>query len=185
MTAITTDHLVNGASVCYRHPHMETGLRCNKCNRPMCVKCAKRSAAVGCKCAVCVRGIQDTYFNGKWLDYLLAALIALPLSLLAGALFTYLIDGLPFSWFITFLAAPVVAGFITETVHRGLQIRRSRYLRHVVVGCFVAGIVPFSLFAGWICATLNPSIPDLYGYGLIEPGILFFIGVGAIMARLR
>lgn len=39
---------------CFRHPDRETALRCNSCERPVCVDCAVQGA-VGIKCPECAR----------------------------------------------------------------------------------------------------------------------------------
>jgi predicted membrane channel-forming protein YqfA (hemolysin III family) len=160
---------------CYRHPTVKTSLRCNRCGNPICPKCAIRTP-VGFRCPDCVRSQQDKFYTGGKLDYLLAVVVALPLSLIAAAIFTFIIANIGFfSWIISFFLAPAVGGLIAEAVRRVVQRRRSRYLSYVTAGCLVLAVLPFA-----ILVLLGGNF-----LGLIVPGILLFLGVGAIMARLR
>jgi hypothetical protein len=162
-------------TVCYRHPATETGLRCNKCNKYICPKCAVRTP-VGFRCPDCIREQEDKYYSGGNADYVIAAVIAFPLSLIIAALFTFILGGIGFfSFIIGLIVAPIAAGFIAEAVRWGVRRRRSRYLRHVVIGCLMAGIAPFVLLF-----LLTGNL-----FGLIIPAILLVAGSATITARLR
>jgi hypothetical protein len=185
MTAVTKDQLVPERATCNWHPGVQTGLRCNRCDRPICAHCAVQTP-VGYKCRACVEGIKATYLNGKRYDYLIAIGVALPLSLLAAALFVCVIAVIGwFPWFIAFLTAPTIGGFVAEAVRRGVRKRRSRYLAHVVAGCFVAAMLPFLILP--VLSAVWPGIPGIgvCVSSLLELGILLVVGTGAIMARLR
>lgn len=162
-------------TVCYRHPDVETGLRCNRCGKPICPKCAVRTP-VGFRCPDCIREQEAKYYSGTNLDYLIAAVIAFPLSLISAALFTTILGR--FGFFIIFIAlfaAPAVAGFIAEAVRWAVRKRRSRYLGHVVAGCLILATAPFIIYM-----LLIGNI-----WGLIAPGMLIFLGSTTILARLR
>jgi hypothetical protein len=160
---------------CYRHPQVETALRCNRCNKPICPKCARRTP-VGFRCPDCIREQEDKYYSGGNLDYLIAAAITFPLSLIAAGLFTFLLSGLWFFWsiMISFFVAPAIAGFIAEAVRRGVGRRRSRYLGRIVAACLILATLPFLLLA------LLGGVG-----GAIAPAIFLFLGTTTVLARLR
>ena len=163
------------ATLCYQHPSVETGLRCNQCGQHICAKCAIRTP-VGYRCPACIRQQQDIFYTGSKLDYAIATAVALPLSLVAAAIFALLIGGLGFfAWWLSFAGAPVAGGFIAEAVRWAVRKRRTRYLARVVGGCMIVATAPFLVLL-LVWGNL---------YGLVAPGILLFLGVGTILARLR
>lgn len=132
---------------CYRHPDRETGLRCNRCHKPICPDCATPTP-VGYRCPDCIRETEATYFTAGLADYLLAAAVAVPLSTIAAFLL-----GLIGFWFILLFIAPAAGTLIGTTVFRAVRRRRGRYLAHLVAvsvgfGALIAlflGTPPFSL----------------------------------------
>lgn len=169
------DSQESGLAFCYRHPEVETGLRCNRCNRPICPRCARRTP-VGFRCPDCIREQENKYYSGGNLDYFIAAVIAFPLSLIAAGLFTYILGGLGF-WviFIGIFVAPAVAGFIAEAVRWGVRKRRSRYLGHVAAGSLILATVIMAF----------PVLINLNLFALLAPGIFLVLGAGTVLARLR
>lgn len=146
---------------CVKHPEVETLLRCNKCGRPICVRCAVRTP-VGYRCKDCVSAQQQVFYAGfQPSHYLIAGVIALPLSLLAGWLVPRL------GWYTIFLG-PVVGGGIAEAARWGVRRKRGEYTWLVVCGAIVAGALP----------TLLLSLIPLLGFASGGPGPLVYVSGG-------
>src|SRR5260221_8947273 len=133
--ATTTD---TDTLYCANHPNTATSLRCNKCNKPICHKCAVLTP-VGYRCRECVRGQQQVFETVVWYDYLVAAVLAAVLGGLAGALLVNL------SWFTIFLA-PIAGGAIAEIVRVAVRRRRGRNLYLVAAGAYIVGCLPLFAF---------------------------------------
>jgi len=174
---------------CANHPQTPTALRCNKCGKPVCIKCIVRTP-VGYRCRECIRGQQQLFETALWYDYLIAAVIAAPLAGLAGFLVTSL--GL-FSIFL----APLVGGVVAELVRLGVRRRRGRRLNWVAAGAFVLGTLPLllipvattllSLFSGQGSDLAQIGTRLLMSAGLNVVWILVYAALGAstLYARLR
>lgn len=110
---------------CTFHPKRETKLRCNRCNRPICVKCVQQTPT-GYRCPECIRTQQKAFITARWYDYLtgvvITGLFSFLGSLLAGRL-----------GFLTIFIAPL-AGTLTEGAVRKLVSNRRSPLLYKVVG---------------------------------------------------
>ena len=74
---------------CAFHPKRETQLRCNRCNKPICIQCATHTPT-GYRCPECIRSQQKVFITTKWFDQLIAALITGLIAYLGGLLGAYL-----------------------------------------------------------------------------------------------
>lgn len=181
MTEAISDNLY-----CANHPQTPTALRCNRCGKPICSRCIVRTP-VGYRCRECVRGQQQTFESALWYDYVIAAVIALPLSAMAGALVTAL------SFYSIFLA-PVVGGLIAEIVRWAVRRRRGRYLPHTAAAAFALGGLGLALLRlGFVAlaALFSDGQPGLTSnvlgllFSSIWPLIYAALGAGTVFARLR
>jgi len=148
---------------CYRHPNRSTSLRCYKCNKPICSECTVKTP-VGYLCPDCYREAEDAFFNAKPLDYLLALLVALPISLLAGYLVVRFTFGFSFLFIIIlFFIGGAIGGVIGRVTKRVIGGRRGRYVPHLVAACVIIGVlifvIPLLLFgAGNLFSLIGPGV---------------------------
>lgn len=159
--------------VCYRHPGRSTALRCYKCSKPICSECTVKTP-VGYLCPDCYREAEDSFFNAKPTDYLLALLVALPLSLLAGWLVSRFGSGFLF-YIIIFFVGGAVGGFIGRMTKRVIGGRRGRYIPYLVAGCVIFGAVIFALPTLYFALFVNPGA----FFSLIGPGIYLATAVSS------
>ncbi len=169
---------------CANHPRVETQLRCNKCGKPICTECAVRTP-VGYRCRACVNAQQRAFYAGfRPSHYAVAALVALPLSLVAGWMIPRL------GWYAIILG-PVAGGGIAEAAHWAIQRRRGEYTWLVVCGSIVVGALPIVVLSLFSLLGAGAAIPRSLrplGAGLLRLlwlGVYLLTAVGAAYARLR
>ncbi len=167
MTETVSEHEI---TFCERHPDRETTLRCNKCERYMCVQCAVQTP-VGYRCRDCVRELEDKYFDATVRDDVLTAAICLVLGFLGGLL----ADRIGFLLLIIILAAPA-GGLIAEVALRAIQRRRGRYTPTVSAAATAAGAL-FPIV--WVLLTA--------GVFVLRLDVLLFAGIAAaaVYGRFR
>ena len=170
---------------CAVHPTIETSLRCNKCGRYMCSKCAVRTP-VGYRCRECVHQQQDVYFTANQRDYLIAAAVSFVLSIPIS----YIIPKI-FLFGVILFSIPA-GGLIGEAVHRAIGRRRGRFTWAVAAGGIVAGaivasfpviqsIMVVSERAGGLPSSAAGALAGVF----LMPLIYVVLCVGGAIARLR
>ncbi len=132
---------------CQVHPDRETELRCNMCERYMCVDCAVRTP-VGYRCRECVRGVENRFFTASVVDYLLVA--AVIGGGMAGTSYLMLALRLGFFWLIWLFAGIALGGALAQAALQVTQRRRGRYSGQVAAGAAAAGVIAVGVFTGAI-----------------------------------
>jgi hypothetical protein len=138
---------------CAFHPDRETTLRCNRCEKPICTKCAVLTP-VGYRCKECVRGQQSVFDTARPIDFVIAAVVAAVGTGIAVAL-------LNFIGFWGFFVAPVVGGGLAEIVRVAVRRRRGRKLPLVATLAGGAGVL----------AALLPTLASVFVLLLSGGGI--------------
>jgi hypothetical protein len=159
---------------CANHPTVETTLRCNKCGKLICARCALRTPT-GYRCRECVREHQRSFDTALWSDFVLGFITAAVLSLIASLL-VGLISGITgiFAWFIILAAASAVGMVIAEAVRFVTRRHRSRPLFLTVAAGVLMGGLP-SIILNLLSFSL---------FGLIFEAIFLVIVVPVVYTRL-
>ena len=171
-------NLMESETYCVNHPSVPTGLRCNKCGNPICVKCAVRTP-VGYRCRSCVKNQQAVFYTASSMDYVVAAVITLPLAAIGQFIG-------PMLGFFALFAGPIVGGLVAQLVYRANGKRRGQYTWLVVGACMIIGALP-ALAVSALPMLLGMSGGfSLYGLlGLAWPLAYLALAVGSAVAWLR
>ncbi len=94
----------NSTLYCANHPSVPTSLRCNNCEKPICVQCAVLTP-IGYRCKECIRGQQKKFDTAEWYDYILAFGVGSAIAF-AGSLVVRFFGFLFFLLFIVLARSP-------------------------------------------------------------------------------
>lgn len=119
---------------CANHPNRETNLRCNRCEKPICIECAVLTPT-GYRCKECVRGQQKKFDTAQWIDYPLAMLISAALCYLGSLIVSYLS-------FFTIFVSPIIGVIIAEAVRKAIRGHRSKRLFQFTTAALIVGGLP-------------------------------------------
>lgn len=174
--------MTEGALVCEKHPHRETLLRCNRCEKPICSECAVLTP-VGYRCKECVRTQQSGFDTTRSFDYPIAFVV----SLVGVGVGVYLLRFLGF-WGI--FLAPVIGGGLAEVLRKVISNRRSRSLPLIVSIGGVVGVLPhiipivFTLFP-WLLSGLGLAALGGIAISAVWPIAFGFLIISTLNYRIR
>jgi hypothetical protein len=159
---------------CANHPGVATALRCNRCDKYICTRCAVLTP-VGYRCKECVRSQQNVFFTAGPGEYLVSAIVSVVAGVLLG-MGGSLLQLIPlFGIWLGIIGGPVAGRMAGDLIFRAAQRRRGRYLWLVAAGGLALGVLPF---LAWALLTR-----DLWGIASV--GLFGVLGVGAAVAWLR
>ncbi len=146
---------------CANHPDREATLRCNRCEKPICLKCAVK-VATGYRCRECVSQQQHIFETALWYDHVIAFAVAFVLSAIASVVVTIL-------GFWVIFVAPIVGGLLARIVTVAVRKRRSKYMPWITAaGAGLGGVAlcGLSIFGIVISVLLEGSMGGLGRAGL-------------------
>jgi hypothetical protein len=134
--------LMEPAPRCANHPEVETYLRCNKCDKPICINCAVLTE-VGYRCKECIREQQKVFYNAVDGDNLKAFAVAAGVTLVAAPLLAFLLKLVPlfFGFIIAFLTGSGAGATLGQFIRQAVQRRRGPNLRWFALAGILLGIV--------------------------------------------
>ena len=167
---------INQVLFCANHPETETTLRCNRCGKPVCVRCVELTE-VGYRCKECIRAQQNVFFTAETKDYFVLAIVSFFLAALATPIIELLLGmlGLFFGVILAVFLGPAVGGAAATIIRRSVGRRRGRYMGAVGVVAIILG-VGFGLIAA-----------SMFGLriNLIPLAVFLFLSLSTIYATLR
>ncbi|MEM9777976.1 MAG: hypothetical protein AAF902_25595, partial [Chloroflexota bacterium] len=108
-----------------------TNLRCNRCGRPITLKSSK-STSVGYRCEICIRELEDGYYEATTSDYVISSLITVGLSILVGVIAGLIGGGGFFFLFIAFAVGGAIGAGIARLAQQSIGRRRGRGLANLL-----------------------------------------------------
>jgi hypothetical protein len=141
---------------CANHPETETYLRCNKCGKPICLKCAVLTE-VGYRCKECIREQQNVFYNAMTYDNWIAFAVAAGITLVAWPLVSFFLRATGFfGWIIAALVGSGAGAALGQIIRQSVGKRRGRYIRHFTLAGIVVGFVASLLITSLAFSTIFP-----------------------------
>ena len=141
---------------CTFHPNTETLLRCSKCEKPICNRCAIQTP-VGARCPECARVQRIPTYNLPRVQLTQAIVVALVVGLALGVFFGLFQNVIPSR--MVWIYGPAVfvgSGYVIgEAISRVTNRKRAPALQGLAIGAYALAVVayivisPVPLFIGF------------------------------------
>ena len=170
----------DGTLHCYRHPGRETWVRCGRCDRPICPKCAMQGP-VGFRCRDCGKPAYDPLTSVKTVPAILGFGVAL-----AGGLITAMIASR--IGFFSILLSWFAGSVIVQGVNRVAGFKHGPTITAIILGGIIGGALigfalDYALLVQEIAAMAAAAGEAGYDYPftsmLVDSGIWALVSVGA------
>ncbi len=172
------DDAGGGRLFCYRHPDRETWVRCGRCDRPICPRCAMQGP-VGFRCKDCGKPAFDPLTSFTPLQALAGGGIALGGGILVALIAAQI-------GFLSIFIAYFGGGLIAGAVVRATGYKRGPVMAVVLFGgIVVGGLIAFGVDFGILIAEMeaivagtgeDPGVPILSL--LMNQGLWDLLAVG-------
>lgn len=159
---------------CANHPNVETYLRCSRCGKPICIRCAQKTPT-GYRCPECVRSQQRIFTTTRWYDYPVAMVIAFVLSYLGSRI-------VPFLGFFVLFLAPAAGVLIAAVIRFAVGKRRGSGLFRAAAAAAAVGSLLIPLFGLAVTLLSGGSLRGLFG--LLWYGVYAFFVTSSVYASL-
>lgn len=159
---------------CTNHPNVETYLRCSRCGKPICSRCAKLTPT-GYRCPDCLRNQQRVFTTAVWYDYPIAIITAGLLSFLGSLI-------VPRLGFFSIILAPAAGVLIAAVIRAAIRKRRGKRLFQAAAAAAAFGslLIPLTLLFAGLAG--GGSFRGLFG--LIWYAIYAFFVTSSVYASL-
>ena len=170
----------DGQMFCYRHPATETWLRCGRCDRPICNKCAVQGP-VGSRCRECGKIANDPLTTFTPRQLVLGTVVALLGGAAGGFISAYI--GF-FSIIVGYFAGRFVADAVTRTIgfKRGPVMLGILFIG-IIIGAVIGAGFQFLAFYGALPDVAQPLLPVFLQAFL--PSVLISAGAACFGAYQR
>ncbi len=163
---------------CAAHPKVLTTLRCGKCGKPICPRCMVQTP-VGARCPQCagLKTLPTFRVYGQY--YLRAAVTAIVLAVVIGALWGFIETILP-TYFFSLIMAMGIGWVMGELVSLSVNRKRGTWL--AIIGG--AGVV-LSFGMSYLIEFVRSGFVQFSLYQIIFTLVTIGIGVYFAVNRLR